>query len=290
MKKVDYSSLTDKDKAEVTQAKLVKSERAITDLRQVEELKKELIDSGFIEGQDFQVDNHEILTKTKSNEFKIKDDSWCVHEYSYNYYAGEIKLLWKDASKTYKSSLDQSHITTENPNGWYIDNESERLSLATRSYYSSNSGYHGKYGEYITPLTIYCSGFFCKNTRDLRATTYLKRMRECTANAPVIIAENLDMEKKFRNKQDKIVNAEKVLSSPLLDLLGRKVKVRFDDYDYELTIFFPEGDSNYRGDDVTIKYNPDSYECSIYKVTNDYGFIPWSELYLIQEVHEEIVA
>ena len=307
--KLSSFRLTKEMKEEVKQKQQEHSHKAITDLKQVEKLKKQLIDSGFIEGQDFRVEDHEIITGTASISFWIREDKGVIsitsysnkrveHEYVHNYYSGSIQLLWKDVTKTHDYEEDQFHITSENPKGWRIWDRQENLRLTTERYRSGdNKNYYGKYGNYSSPLTIQGSREFCKNYRDLRATTYLKRMREFSFNAQDILADKIASVQKYLDTKSKIEKAKKGLTTKLTGLFLRKINpnktaiiINFYNSEYRLDIFFPDGDSDYRGDTITIEYNPDSYECSILKVTNDYGFISWSELHLIQEVHEGIEA
>lgn len=298
--KVSSFSLTKEQRQEVEQKQQEHSHRAITDMQQVVKLKKELIDSGFKEGQDFRVEGHEIITGTASTTFYIKKDDGVKlleHEYEHNYYGGSIQLLWKDVTQTFDFEEDQSYVTPDNPKGWKIWDRQEGLKLASKRMSWRDHNYYGKYGKYSNPLTIHGSREFCKNYRDLKATNYLKRMREATKNAPDILASEIASQQKYLDTKSKIEKAKKGLTTKLTGLFLRKINpnktrilVNFYNNEYRLTIFFPDGDCDYRGDTITIEYNPNSYKCSILKVTNHYGFIPWSELHLIQDVHEEIEA
>ena len=292
MNKLNYSSLSSEQKETIKNYKTQASHRAITSMRQAEEVKKELLDSGFIEGQDFSFEDHEILTKTTYHEFVIKDDEksrYAKHEFEINYYAGSIELLWKEVRPTYNDEEDQSHVTAKNPAGYRIVDNSEYLRLATERYRSWME-YQGKYGDYIKPLVIKGTREFCKNYRDVKATTYLKRLREATKNAPEVLERKLQEQIQEMSKKDKIAEAKNVLTSQFEDIFLRKIKVRFTDYSFKLEIFFPEGDSDYHGATIYIEYDPDrNFECSVNKVENRYGFIPWDKVSLIEQLQTEQV-
>ena len=113
--------------------------------------------------------------------------------------------------------------------------------------------YQGKYGDYMKPLVIKGTREFCKNYRDVKATTYLKRLREATKNAPEVLERKLQEQIQEMSKKDKIAEAKNVLTSQFEDIFLRKIKVRFTDYSFKLEIFFPEGDSDYHGDTIYIE-------------------------------------
>jgi|TARA_R100001463_G_scaffold58883_1_gene111189 hypothetical protein len=292
MNKLDYHSLTKEQKEKIKDFKTQASHRAITSMRQAEEVKKELIDSGFIEGQDFSFEDHEISTKNTYHEFLIKDyekTRYAKHEYEINSYAGSIKLLWKEVRPTYNDEEDQSHVTPKNPAGYRIVDVSEHLRLATERYRSWME-YQGKYGDYIKPLTIKGSREFCKSYRDVKATTYLKRMREATKNTTEVLKHKLEAQIREMSKKEKIAEAKEILTSQFEDIFLNKIRVNFNSYSFKLEIFFPEGDSFFRGDTIYINYEPErNYECSVYKVENSYGFIPWDKVALIEQLQTEQV-
>lgn len=293
MNKLDYHSLTKEQREEVEQQQQQHSHRAIISMQQVEEVKKELIDSGFIEGQDFRVEGHEIITGTSSISFWIKKDDekrQLEHEYEYNYYGGSIQLLWKDITQTFDFEEDQSYVTPDNPLGWKICERKEGLKLASKRMSWRDYNYHGKYGRYSTPLTIHGSREFCKNYRDLKATNYLKRMREATKNAPELLEHELESQKLNRLRKQKITKAKEILTSQLEDIFLSKIKLSFNSYNFKLDILFPEGDSDYHGDNIYIEYDPErNYECSITKVVSAHGFIPWDKVALIEQLQTEQV-
>ena len=292
MNKLDYHSLTKEQKEKIKDFKTQASHRAITSMRQAEEVKKELIDSGFIEGQDFSFEDHEISTKNTYHEFLIKDyekTRYAKHEYEINSYAGSIELLWKEVRPTYNDEEDQSHVTPKNPAGYRIVDVSEHLRLATERYRSWME-YQGKYGDYIKPLTIKGSREFCKSYRDVKATTYLKRMREATKNTTEVLKHKLEAQIREMSKKEKIAEAKEILTSQFEDIFLNKIRVNFNSYSFKLEIFFPEGDSFFRGDTIYINYEPErNYECSVYKVENSYGFIPWDKVALIEQLQTEQV-
>lgn len=293
MNKLDYNSLTKEQKESVKDFKTQASHRAITSMRQAEEVKKELIDSGFIEGQDFSFKDHLISIKNTYHEFVIKDDEksrYAKHEFEVNYYAGSIELLWKEVRQTYNDEEDQSHVTPKNPAGYRIVDASEPLVLATERYRSWME-YQGKYGDYIKPLTIKGSREFCKSYRDVKATTYLKRLREATKNAPEVLQSKLQEQIREMSKKEKIAKAKEILTSQFEDLfIGSKIKVNLCDYSFTGEIFFPDGKGFYSGDYIYIKYNPDkNYFCTISKVECRYGLIPWTKLPLIFDFQTEQV-
>ena len=292
MNKLDYHSLTKEQKEKIKDFKTQASHRAITSMRQAEEVKKELIDSGFIEGQDFSFEDHEISTKNTYHEFLIKDyekTRYAKHEYEINSYAGSIKLLWKEVRPTYNDEEDQSHVTPKNPAGYRIVDVSEHLRLATERYRSWME-YQGKYGDYIKPLTIKGTREFCKSYRDVKATTYLKRMREATKNTTEVLKHKLEAQIREMSKKEKIAEAKEILTSQFEDIFLNKIRVNFNSYSFKLEIFFPEGDSFFRGDTIYINYEPErNYECSVYKVENSYGFIPWDKVALIEQLQTEQV-
>ena len=292
MNKLDYHSLTKEQKEKIKDFKTQASHRAITSMRQAEEVKKELIDSGFIEGQDFSFEDHEISTKNTYHEFLIKDyekTRYAKHEYEINSYAGSIELLWKEVRPTYNDEEDQSHVTPKNPAGYRIVDVSEHLRLATERYRSWME-YQGKYGDYIKPLTLKGSREFCKSYRDVKATTYLKRMREATKNTTEVLKHKLEAQIREMSKKEKIAEAKEILTSQFEDIFLNKIRVNFNSYSFKLEIFFPEGDSFFRGDTIYINYEPErNYECSVYKVENSYGFIPWDKVALIEQLQTEQV-
>ena len=292
MKKVDYHSLTKEQKEKVKDDKTQASHRALTSMRQAEEVKKELINSGFIEGQDFSFKNHKISIRATYNEFLVKDyekTRYAQVDYDVNYYAGTIKLLWKEVRPTYKDEDDQSHVTPQNPAGYRIIDASEPLVLATKRYRSWME-YQGKYGDYIKPLTIKGSREFCKSYRDVKATTYLKRLREATKRAPEFLEQKMESQTRDMSEKEKITKAKEVLVSQLEDIFLSKIKISFNSYCFKLVILFPEGDSDYYGDNIYIEYDPDrNYECSVNKVENRHGFIPWDKVSLIEQVQTEQV-
>ncbi len=292
MNKLDYNSLTKEQKETIENHKTQQSHRAITSMRQAEEVKKELIDSGFIEGQDFSFEDHEISIKNTYHEFLIKDyekTRYAKHDFEVNYYAGSIELLWKEVRPTYNDEEDQSHVTPKNPAGYKIVDASEPLYLATERYRSWME-YQGKYGDYIKPLTIKGSREFCKSYRDVKATTYLKRLREATKNAPEVLQSNLQEQIREMSKKEKIAEAKEILTSQLEDVFLSKIKISFDSYYFKLEILFPEGNSDYTGDTIYIEYDPDrNFECSVNKVENRYGFIPWDKVSLIEQLQTEQV-
>ena len=292
MNKLDYHSLTKEQKEKIKDFKTQASHRAITSMRQAEEVKKELIDSGFIEGQDFSFEDHEISTKNTYHEFLIKDyekTRYAKHEYEINSYAGSIELLWKEVRPTYNDEEDQSHVTPKNPAGYRIVDVSEHLRLATERYRSWME-YQGKYGDYIKPLTLKGSREFCKSYRDVKATTYLKRMREATKNTTEVLKHKLEAQIREMSKKEKIAEAKEILTSQFEDIFLNKIRVNFNSYSFKLEIFFPEGDSFFRGDTIYINYEPErNYECSVYKVENRYGFIPWDKVALIEQLQTEQV-
>lgn len=292
MDKLYYSSLSSEQKEIIENYKTQASHKAITSMRQAEEVKQELLDSGFNEGQDFSFEDHKILTKTTYHEFLIKDNEktrYAKHEFEVNYYAGSIELLWKEVRQTYDCDEDQSHVTPDNPSGWKIVDVSETLLLATERYRSWMQ-YQGKYGDYMKPLVIKGSREFCKNYRDVKATTYLKRMREATKNTPEVLKHKLEAQKRDMLRKDKIAEAKEVLTSQFDDIFLSKIKVKFSDYSFKLEIFFPEGNCDYHGDTIYIDYEPDrNFECSIYKIENSYGFIPWDKVSLIEQLQTEQV-
>ena len=281
LRKVLSSALSKEQRAEVKNDQLTYSDRAITDMKQVVKIKEELINSGYKEGQDFRIDYDEIITKTKTTGFTIIENGeskYVEHQFSYNYYAGRIILMWKDVTQTYESMDDQSHVTPDNPQGWHIwDNEGE-ISLSNR--YASSYDYAGKYGNYETPLTINGNSYgmeFCKNYRNLRATTYLKRMRKRTSEAADKLAEKLQAEKDYSEKKLKIAKAEKELTARIKSVFGNDGKVTISDYSYQLEIYFK--DTSYGGDMIFITYDPDNdYKMKIDKVSNKYGLIEWEKL------------
>ena len=130
--------------------------------------------------------------------------------------------------------------------------------------------YQGKYGDYIKPLTIKGSREFCKSYRDVKATTYLKRLREATKRAPEFLEQKMESQKRDMSEKEKITKAKEVLVSQLEDIFLSKIKISFNSYCFKLVILFPEGDSDYYGDNIYIEYDPDrNYECSVNKVENE---------------------
>lgn len=293
MDKLYYSSLSSEQKEIIENYKTQASHRAITSMRQAEEVKQELLDSGYNEGQDFSFEDHKILTKTTYHEFLIKDNEktrYAKHEFEVNYYAGSIELLWKEVRQTYDCDEDQSHVTPDNPSGWKIVDVSETLLLATERYRSWMQ-YQGKYGDYMKPLVIKGSREFCKNYRDVKATTYLKRMRQATKNTPEVLEHKLEMQKQSIVRDNKINKAKKILTNQFEDLfIGLKIIVKFKPYQFRGEILFPDGDSDWLGDTIDFEYNPEkNFECSINKVENRHGFIPWDKLSLIEQLQTEQV-
>ena len=291
MKKVDYHSLTKEQKEKVKDDKTQASHRALTSMRQAEEVKKELIDSGFIEGQDFSFKNHKISIRATYNQILVKGykNPYAQIDYDVNYYAGTIELLWKEVRPTYKGEEDQSHVTPQNPAGYRIIDASEPLGLATERYRSWME-YQGKYGDYIKPLTIKGSREFCKSYRNVKATTYLKRLREATKRAPEFLKQKMESQKLDMSRREKIAEAKNVLTKEFNDIFLSKIKINFSDYAFRLEILFPQGDSDYHGDTIYIEYDPDrNYECSVNKVENRHGFIPWDRVLLIEQLQTEEV-
>ncbi len=294
MNKLDYNSLTKEQKEIIENKKTQASHRAITSMRQAEEVKQELLDSGFIEGQDFSFEDHELSTKINDYEFQVVVDgksTWRKHEFEINYYAGSINLLWKEVNQTYNEEEDQSHVTPKNPAGYKIVDAEEYLKLATKKYNRWDNNYYGKYGNYLKPLTISGrSSKFCKNYRDVRATNYLKRLREANTRAPEILEHKLEMQKQDMSKKEKIAEAKEILTSQFDDIILSKTKVVFDSYRFKLEIRFPEPDSYYSCDTIYIDYDPDrNFECSVNKVENKFGFIPWDIVPLIEQLQTEQV-
>ncbi len=293
MNKLDYHSLTKEQKEKIKDFKTQASHRALTSMRQAEEVKKQLIDSGFIEGQDFSFKNHKISIRATYNQILVKDyknTRYAQVDYDVNYYAGSIELLWKEVRPTYNDEEDQSHVTPKNPAGYRIVDVSERLLLATERYRSWME-YQGKYGDYIKPLTIKGSREFCKSYRDVKATTYLKRLREATKRAPEVLQSKLQEQIREMSKKEKIAEAKEILTSQFEDLfIGSKIQVKLCDYSFTGEIFFPDGVGFYSGDNIYIKYNPDkNYSCTISKVECRYGLIPWTKLPLIFDFQTEQV-
>ena len=275
------STLTTEQRAEIKDRQLTYSDRAITDMKQVERIKEELIKSGYKEGQDFRIDYDKITTKVDSLEFTITEDGeseLVKHEFFHNCYTGRIILMWKDVTQTYESDEDQSHVTPDNPKGWHISDEEKEISLSSR--WSSSYDYDGKYGNYETPLTINGNSYsmeFCKNYRNLRVTTYLKRMRKRTSEAADKLAEKLQAEKDYSEKKLKIAKATKELTARIKSVFGNDGKVTTSDYSYQLEIYFK--DTSYGGDMIFVKYDPDNdYKMKIEKVINNHGLIEWEKL------------
>ena len=298
MDKLYYSSLSSEQKEIIENKKTQASHRAITSMRQAEEVKQELLDSGFIEGQDFSFEDHEISTKIDNYEFEVvvntetcSKSTWKKHEFEINYYAGSIKLHWKEVQQTYDCDEDQSHITPDNPSGWKIVDASEYLRLATKKFNRWDNHYYGIFGNYMRPLTISGrSSNFCKNYRDVRATNYLKRLREANTRAPEILEHKLEMQKQEMSRKEKIAKAKQVLTSQFDDIFLSKTKVVFNDYQFKVEIRFPEPDSYYACDTIYIDYEPDrNFECSVNKVENRFGFIPWDKVPLIEQLQTEQV-
>lgn len=294
MDKLYYSSLSSEQKEIIENQKTQASHRAITSMRQAEEVKQELLDSGFIEGQDFSFEDHELSTKTTDYEFQVVVDgksTWRKHEFEINYYAGSIELLWKEVRQTYNEEEDQSHVTPDNPSGWKIVDASEYLKLATKKYNRWDNNYYGKYGNYMEPLTISGTRNFCKSYRDVNAKTYLKRLREATKNAPEVLKRKLQEQVQEMSKKQKIAEAKEVLTSQFDDIFLSKTKVVFNSYHFKLEIRFPEKSGwEYSCDTIYIDYDPDrNFECSVNKVENRYGFIPWDKVSLIEQLQTEQV-